>query len=441
MKEKFLNYIKSNNLFQSTEKVLLAVSGGIDSIAMLHLFHRAGFQTAIAHCNFKLRGDDSDADEKFVSQLAKNYNIPFYVMHFNTEEYADLQKLSIEMAARELRYNWFENLRQLHGFHYIASAHNANDAIETFFINLLRGTGIQGLTGIRNKNGYIIRPLLFAFRNEIEEYCSINKLTFRQDITNDTDKYLRNKIRHALMPLLNELNPEFNPIMQANLIRISDAEKVYIHYINSEIKRILENKEDGTSYISIGKIKESFVPQLLLYEVLKNFGFSSKTTNEVFENLDGETGSTYYSDEKRLIKDRNHLIVTSLEPQGESKFYINEEVNEIPAPIHLKIQTFPAENFSITSEKNIAVIDKEKINFPLLVRRWQKGDFFHPLGMEGIKKVSDFFVDNKLSLAEKENTWIVTSAGEIVWIAGMRLDDRFKITEKTKDILSIKWIK
>ncbi len=435
MLERFLKYINTNHLFLPEDKILLAVSGGIDSRVMLHLFHSSGLKTAIAHCNFRLRGEQSDADEYFVRKLAEDYKMPFYVMHFNTGEYAELQKLSIQMAARELRYNWFENLRQLHGFQYIATAHNADDAIETFFINLLRGSGIHGLTGMKNRNGFLVRPLLFAFRSEIELYCSANKLEYRNDLSNDSDAYLRNKIRHSLIPALSELNSEFRTIMTDNLARLSDAEKIYSDYINNFQGNIIETREDGTVQISIDKLNESAIPKSLLFELLKKFGFSSKTSAEIYDNIDGETGSVYYSDDKRLIKDRTQLIITPIENQKETKFYIDENSSEIAFPLHLKIQNISVDEYSISSDKYIASIDADKLNFPLLMRRWQKGDYFRPLGMDGIKKVSDFFIDSKLSLADKENTWILTSAGEIVWIVGMRLDDRFKITEKTKNIL------
>jgi tRNA(Ile)-lysidine synthase len=435
MQQQFLKYIKNHQLFSTSDKVLLATSGGIDSRAMLHLFHSAGIQTAIVHCNFRLRGEQSEADESFVRQLAESYNMPFFVMHFNTKEYAELQKLSIQMAARELRYNWFENLRQLQGYHYIATAHNADDAIETFLINLLRGTGIQGLTGIKNRNGNIVRPLLFAFRSEIEKYCFDNKLEFRNDASNDSDNYLRNRIRHSLIPVLCELNTEFRTVMSDNLVRITDAEKIYADYLINATKNILESKEDDSLNISIKKLNESPSPKLLLFEILKNFGFSPKTTAEIFDNLDGTAGSVYYSDEKRLIKDREFLIITPIENQKESKFYINEDSNEITFPLHIKIQRILADEYSVSSSKHLAAIDADKLNFPLLVRRWQKGDYFRPLGMEGLKKLSDFFIDSKLSLADKENTWILTSAGDIAWIIGMRIDDRFKITDKTRNIL------
>jgi len=437
MQERFEKYINENKLLLPTDKIILAVSGGVDSSVMLHLFHTSGIRAVVAHCNFRLRGEQSDADETFVRELANFYNVPFFVMHFNTLEYAELQKLSIQMAARELRYNWFENLRQLQGFQYIATAHNADDAIETFFINLMRGSGIQGLTGIKNKNGLIIRPLLFAFRSEIMEYCNKHKLKFRNDASNDSDAYLRNKIRHTLIPVFSELNPEFNKVMSDNLTRLSDAEKIYSDYINEATQDVMISKDDGSFYISIEKLNDSPAPKLLLFEILKNFRFSSKTSLEIFNNLNGEAGSVYYSEEKRLIKDRTHLILTPLENKNELKFYIDKDTNEISFPIHLKFEIRTAEEYSVSSDKHVAVIDADKLSFPLLARHWQKGDYFKPIGMEGIKKLSDFFIDSKLSIADKENTWILTSAGEIVWIVGMRLDDRFKITKKTKKIFIV----
>lgn len=436
MLERFIEYIRENLLFLSSDKIILAVSGGADSITMLHLFYSAGIQAAVAHCNFRLRNEESDADEEFVRQKAKDYNMPFYSMHFNTIEYAKLQKISIQMAARELRYNWFENLRHLHGYNYIATAHNADDTIETFFINLLRGSGIHGFTGIKTHSGYIVRPLLFAFRKEIDEYCIKNKLTFRTDSSNNSEKYLRNKIRHSLLPKICEINPEFRTIIKENIDHLSDADKVYSKYITEEINNIREIKNDAV-YISINKIKKNLIPKTLLFEILKEFGFSSKTSAEIYQNLDNETGNIYYTNEKRIVKDRTHLIVTDVETHKESKTYIDANISELLQPIHLKLQIIKAEGYIINNDQRIAAIDADKIIFPLILKKWHKGDYFQPLGMKGMKKISDFFIDIKLSIVDKEKVWILTSAGEIIWIVGMRLDDRYKITSNTQNILQV----
>ena len=437
MLDRFLSFINEKKIVSSGDKILLAVSGGIDSICMTHLFKESGIKSGIAHCNFRLREEESDMDEDFVRQLAQKYNFPFFVMHFNTADYARLQKISIQMAARELRYNWFENLRKLHGFSMIATAHNADDSIETFFINLLRGTGIQGLTGIKVKNDHLIRPLLFACRNEIEDYCRNQNLEFRIDSSNNSDKYLRNRIRHSLIPLLSEMNPEFLNIMSENLHRLSEAEKIYFSFVDHYKKEILELSSDGFYRINISKIMECVSPDTLLYEILKDFGFSSKTSFEIYNNIEGESGRVYYSEKNRLVKDRNHLILTPPENEEVHKIYIEQYIPEIFKPLHLQIQSYVADGFTIPANADMAALDSDKLVFPLILRKWQHGDYFHPLGMTGMKKVSDFFVDTKLSLTEKENSWLLTSAGEIVWIIGKRIDDRFKITAKTKNIIII----
>jgi tRNA(Ile)-lysidine synthase len=437
MQSRFKNYISEKELLQPAVKVLVAVSGGIDSVCMLHLFHSLGTDAAIAHCNFKLRGEESDQDELFVKALAGKFKMPFHVMHFDTTGYAELQKISIQMAARELRYNWFENLRKLHGYFAVAVAHNADDAIETFFINLSRGTGIQGLTGIRPRNENIIRPLLFAYRSEIEEYCRIHNLEFREDSSNDSDKYIRNRFRHNIIPELLNINQNFKNSMTNNFSHLADAEKIYYCYIEGFTKEAVENKKDNTTTISIEKLKNGPAPKALLYEILKNYGFSSKTSSEIFDNIDGEPGSIYFSSSKRLVKDRQHLIIT--DPEGIEGFdiYISSDITKLDYPVLLQFQFCPADNYKILDNNNIASIDADKLVFPLILRKWRSGDYFHPLGMKGIKKISDFFIDSKLSIADKENTWILTSAGEIVWIAGMRLDERYKVTPATKMVYQI----
>jgi tRNA(Ile)-lysidine synthase len=437
MLSRFKDYIKEKELLKPAGKVLLAVSGGIDSVCMLHLFQSVGIDATIAHCNFKLRSEESDQDELFVKTLAGEFNMQFHVMHFDTTGYAELQKISIQMAARELRYNWFENLRKLHGYSAIAVAHNADDAIETFFINLSRGTGIQGLTGIRPRNENIIRPLLFAYRSEIEEYCRINNLEYRVDSSNDSDKYLRNRIRHNIIPELLNINSSFKNNMTNNLSHLSDAEKIYNCFVEIFSNEAVENKKDGTTTISIEKLKKGPAPKALLYEIIKNYGFSSKTSSEIFDNINGEPGSIYFSSSKRLVKDRQYLIITDPEGIEGLDIYIGNDFTSLDYPVKLQFRFFEADSYEILNNNNIAAIDADKLVFPLILRKWHSGDYFQPLGMKGIKKISDYFIDSKLSITDKENTWILTSAGEIVWIVGMRLDERYKVSTATKMVYQI----
>jgi tRNA(Ile)-lysidine synthase len=435
MTTQFQSFIDKAKLFSKSNRLLLGVSGGIDSRVMLDLFLKTGYQVAVAHCNFKLRGEESDADEFFVESLAKNYNTPFYRMHFNTQEYAELQKISIQMAARELRYNWFENVRRNFQYDFIAIAHNADDAIETFFINLIRGTGIRGLTGIRPKNNNIVRPLLFATRKDIETYCTENDLQYRNDNSNFSDKYLRNNIRHNIVTAFEEF-PDFRQTMKNNLDRLKDAEKIYNAGIQALSKDIV--KQNGEEFcIDICGLRNSGAERTLLHEVLLPFQFTTKTIDEISRALDTESGAVFYSESSRLIKDRQKLIVLPLKQDETPKYYLDEETSGLTEPLKLSFRNIESEGFTIPTDKKIAAIDKEKISYPLILRRWQKGDYFQPLGMNGIKKVSDYFVDNKFSISEKENTWILASGDQIIWIIGHRLDDRFKITPKTQEILVV----
>lgn len=441
MINRFKEYIEANNLCNNEDRILVAVSGGIDSVFMLHLFYKCNYDFAIAHCNFNLRGNESDTDQQFVSGLAEKYNCEFYTQKFNTNTYAEENNLSVQMAARELRYKWFESVRQDYEFDYIAVAHNQDDIVETFFINLTRGTGIKGLTGIKSKVNNIIRPVLFAQRVEIEEYCKANSISFRQDSGNLSTKYLRNNIRHEIIPLFKKLNPKFNQTIIDNIEHLADAESIYSKEIQN-IKNKLVVHKDSSTLINIEELKK--YPDLIktyIFEILNGFGFSNKIIEDIISSFERISGKVFLSKSFRLIKDRKFLIVTPLIDEEIHNYYIEEGIRELEVPIHIKFETINNnQKYIINKNTRFAYFDLNKLSFPLIVRKWRKGDFFQPFGMKGLKKVSDYFIDKKFSLLDKENAWLLTSGEKIIWIIGHRSDDRFKVTNQTSMILKVELI-
>jgi len=440
MIQRFISYINENALFSKDDTILVGVSGGIDSVVLLDLLDKAGFSVAIAHCNFRLRGSESDGDEKLVADLARKYDVPLFKTAFDTEEYALENKISIEMAARELRYNWFETIRATHHFDYIAVAHHRDDQLETFFLNLARGTGLNGLTGMRPINGKIVRPLLFASRAEIEHYRHENFLDFREDSSNQGTDYQRNKIRHSLLPVMDKLNPSFREGLIKTMGYLEDVSIIYDRAIQQTWERVA--LRSGNDYlISIAELKLLNPVTTYLFEFLKPYGFNSVVTGEIVSSLDGISGKQFISPTHRLVRDRESLILTPLQSRKRKQFYLEEGMKELLFPVHLKITvTTKKDKFKIPESQFIACIDRDHVQFPLLIRRWQPGDYFKPLGMSGLKKISDFFIDSKLSLPEKENVWIVANGEQVVWIIGRRLDDRYKITSHTQNILKLELI-
>ena len=438
MHQALLNHIQQNDLFTSTDKVLLAVSGGIDSSVLCYLFHKAGFSFAIAHCNFQLRDDESDEDESFVKELANHYHVPFHHIRFETNTYIKENKLSIQVAARELRYEWFEKIRREHGYAYIATAHHQGDVIETFFINLIRGTGISGLRSIVSKQGTIIRPLLFASKKDIVAYGEKNKILYREDSSNASDKYLRNKIRHHLLPVLKEFSPVAEESILHSIEKLRDAEFIYKQTIEQARSNICKEK-NNTIHISITELQKLNPLTTYLYEFLKPYGFNAVAAGDILKALNGESGKRFLSTTHRLIKDRDFLIIEPLASSAkEEEYSIHKDQQEFAIPgIILHFQITKAGKRTIPVAPHIAAIDLDMLHFPLILRKWKTGDTFYPLGLNGKKKLSDFFIDKKLSLPEKENTWLLCSDDKIVWVIGMRIDERFKVTGKTTNILFI----
>jgi tRNA(Ile)-lysidine synthase len=433
MLERFLQNITTKKLFEPKQKVLLAVSGGIDSMVMLYLFEKSGFDYGIVHCNFQLRGDESDRDEEFVKKQVLIHGVPSYFKRFDTEEYAQINGISIEMAARDLRYEYFEKIRVEHHYDFIATAHHSDDLIETFFLNLSRKTGIKGLTGIKDKSGKIIRPLLFTSRGEIEKFVSENYIEFREDSTNSEVFYQRNFLRHRILPLFSELNPSFKKNILASIENLKDAEMVYSGFFETEKQKVVESGADS-QVIEIDNLKKSAHPKLLLLEILSEFNFNPAVVEEVFQSLESEPGKQFYSKTHRLVKDREKLFI-SLIQEKENKIYYIEAVELKPIePLNIKIEKLSGKDFKIRKESNIACLDLEKLEFPLLIRKWQQGDYFQPLGMTGFKKVSDFLIDEKIPVHEKENTWLLCSGNKIAWIMNHRIDNRFKVTPQTQNV-------
>lgn len=439
MEEQFLKYVSSNSLFDKGDKILIAVSGGLDSVVLLDLLFKTGFNISIAHCNFQLRGQESDMDEEFVRNLGKNYKLKIFVKICDAEEYAKENKLSIQESARELRYKWFKQISIENKFDKLAVAHHFDDNLETFFINFSRGSGLSGLKGIPVKNETIVRPLMFASRKEIEEYANENKLKFREDSSNSSDKYLRNNLRHNLLPGFLEILGGSNETLRKSMAYLAEDELLFEQLIQQKRQEIIE-ESDGFQFMKKSKLLSLSPLKAWVYYLLKPFGFSRSVTDDISVGLlENNTGKNYFSSTYRIISDREKLIITTQKPNTKSQVLkIDEGESEIVSPIHFQISTFSKpDDFRIKKENEIAYFDFDKLKFPLTLRSWETGDRFKPFGMKGSKLLSDFFIDEKLSLLEKENIWLLESDEEIIWVVGLRTSDNFKIINNTKVVYKI----
>jgi len=437
MFEEFLNYIHNNRLFELKDRVLLAVSGGIDSMVMSHLFLKLGVNAGIAHCNFCLRNIESDSDEELVRKFTEENGMPFYIIRFKTKEYAAAKGISVQMAARELRYDWFEKIRKENNFDKVAIAHNLNDNVETLLINLTRGTGLTGLTGMRPGSNTIIRPLLFAKRKRIEEYCRDNNVPFREDKSNAETGYSRNKIRHKIIPVLMEINPAIEDTLNNTAKRLTGIDEILTSCIDL-IRKQTSVKKDGTIVFNIEKLLKINPGEALIFEIFSPFGITQALSGDLIRLLSGETGKKIFTRTHRIVKNRNEVLVCPLEYDQKKYYVINstEDLTMVPGVISAKILN-KGSDFKIPEDRNIICIDLRNIKFPLIIRGWENGDYFYPLGMSHKKKLSDFFIDNKYSLPEKDQALVLESNGKIVWIIGTRIDERFKVTESTSKILLI----
>jgi len=435
MIERILKFINERNLCQKDDNILVTVSGGVDSVVLLDLLYRNNYKLSVAHCNFNLRGEESDADEQLVKKISEKHDIPFFVKKFNTKEFAREHQISTQMAARELRYQWFEDLRQQESFDCIATAHHLNDSVETILFNLAKGTGIEGLKGIPYQNGYVIRPLLFADKTEIIDYAKEKSLEFREDSSNKLLKYHRNFIRRNIIPRLEEINPSFNKTIGKTLMRIEGTDRFIKNWLKIE-KQNYFNRKGADIFIEKAFIRDNNEP-VILHEIIKPYGFSFDQSLLIFNQLDNRAGALFHSNEFILNIDRDHLIISE-KKQDENFYFIQKEDKVIQADgITLKLEVREREKIDINYIKGCEFFDLKKISYPLLLRPWNEGDWFIPLGMKGKKKLSDFMIDKKIPLNLKNRIMVLVSGESILWIVGYQIDDRFKIQNSTREVLKI----
>ena len=440
MLEKLQAYINRYHLVAEGDRLVLALSGGIDSMVLADLLLKSKVDFVVAHCNFHLRGEESDGDEKFVRDYAERNGIQCFVKHFETEKYAAEQGISIEMAARDLRYAWFEELRQQLGYDKIAVAHHADDQAETFFINLLRGAGLRGLKGMQPQNGVVIRPMLWASREQIHQYAVENQITWREDHTNAESTYLRNKIRNQLLPVFDELHPEARQGLYKSLAHLASENELYRELLQEKLNQIIEwDGEIQSIRHSAFSIQHSAFQ--LLFEWLRQYTFNTDQCHFIFEAMETGVGNKYYSPTHQLVIGRNELQLSAIKAVEDKEIQIEIRQEEITSPIHLCFSQFEkTPDFIIDKSLDVALLDADKIHFPLTLRHWRHGDRFHPLGMKGSKLLSDFFVDQKFTESQKSNVFLLVSAdNEILWVVGHRIDDRYKVTSETKSVFQCRW--
>ena len=434
------------NLSTTNCHLLVAVSGGIDSVVLVHLLSQCGFAFSIAHCNFMLRAEESERDEVFVKTLAEHYGKPFFIKRFDTKVWAKTNKLSTQEAARKLRYDWFSEI--VNGQllivdsgastnNFIVTAHHANDNIETLLINFFRGTGISGLHGILPRQNNLIHPLLFAKREDIENYAKQNGLHWVEDSSNATDNYTRNLFRHRLLPLLKEAFENVEDNLLNNMQRFSDAEVLYHQAIQVHKKKLIKTNGNEVQ-IPVLQLQKAQPLATIVWEIIKEYHFTSLQVNDVQNLLEAENGKYVASLTHRIIKNRAWLIIAPLQTEEAQHILIEENDKKVVFPNGaLLLKSISVINHQPSANSNIATLDAKEIQYPLLLRKWKEGDYFYPLGMSKKKKLSKFFIDNKLSKTDKENAWVMEMNKKIIWVIGYRIDDRFKIKSNTKNVLLI----
>lgn len=418
-------YIERKHLLSPFGKVIVALSGGADSTALLDVLHRLGYTCIAAHCNFHLRGEESMRDERHVRAFCKQQDIVLYVKDFDTTTYAISHKLSIEMAARELRYAWFEELRQSEAAEAIAVAHNADDQVETMLMHLVRGSGLKGLCGMAAKNGYVIRPLLEITRKEIETYLKQRGITYVNDSTNQETVFRRNKFRHEIIPLLASINPRVKETLLRSQHYFEDYQSIVTQKV-SEIRQKAVRQMGDEIYVDTNMLMREAGGEALLYELMNEYGFNSDQCEQMYAALKGQSGKRFYSPTHYAERSREGLLIVPNNEQKEECPTLQKEIRE-----RLEKETFPAANALQI------IIDAEAVRGELKLRHWQEGDVFRPIGLKGKKKVSDFFNDQKISLRQKEKVWLVTDEENIIWVVGYRIDDRYKVKETTQKVMHL----
>jgi tRNA(Ile)-lysidine synthase len=433
--QSFTDYIRENSLFSPDHKILLAVSGGKDSILMAHLFNDAGIRFGIAHCNFGLRGAESQRDEHFVHTLAAVMQVPFHVTHFNTKAYAAEHKISTQMAARDLRYRWFEEIRIEHQYDRVAVAHHQDDAIETVLLNLIRGTGIAGLHGILPKRGHLIRPLLFLSRKAINELIDLQQLDFVEDSSNLGNTYARNKIRLDVIPQLKEINPNLEHTFEQNIQRFTETEMVLQGVVAGLRSSLCTTTQAGIN-IPLADILTLHPQKLLLFELLRPYNFTEAVMEDLLTSLDKQSGTSFYSHTHRMTINREQLLISPLVRATAHKNRIIHRGDQQLQLDHQTITISYPEAVYFEREASMAFVDEAELIFPMVLREWQDGDRFMPLGMKNYKNLSDFFIDQKIPLPQKaEIPILINGNGEVVWIVGLRQDNRYKVTATTKKVV------
>lgn len=434
----FKQYINSNHLFTAKDQLLIAVSGGVDSVVLCELCFQSGYSFSIAHCNFQLRGAESDADEQFVKELAGKYNAPFFVQQFDTEKYAADNKVSMQVAAREMRYSWFAELikQSPDQLKYLLTAHHADDNIETIAMNFFKGSGINGLKGILPKQQHIVRPLLFATKEAILDFTRENNLVYREDSSNSSDAYTRNYFRNQLLPGIEKVFPQVKENLLHNAERFREINHIYQSAIQ-KIKNKLVVSKGTEQHIPVLKLQLTKAMPTVLYEIIKEYGFTAHQTDEVIKLLHSESGKYVQSATHRILRNRKWLIIAALHDTTARHYLVEENDNEINFGAGKLLIRPAAKPAVIDKDPFTAQLDSKNIEFPLLLRKWTTGDYFYPLGMAKKKKISRFLIDLKLSLHQKQEVWVVESNKKIIWVAGHRMDDRFKITGSTTGTLTL----